>query len=131
VGHARQRAVLAVLLLDAGRAVPAEVLIDRVWGEDPPPAVRNGLYGYVARLKALLASGQDPGVSLSRRPGGYLLQAGPGRVDLGRFRRLVADAAAAAGDDERAGAALGQAVGLWRGPALGGLDSPWLNAMRI
>jgi DNA-binding SARP family transcriptional activator/tetratricopeptide (TPR) repeat protein len=130
VGHARQRAVLAVLLLDAGRAVPAEVLIDRVWGEDPPPAVRNGLYGYVARLKALLASGQDPGVSLSRRPGGYLLQAGPGRVDLGRFRRLVADAAAAAGDDERAGAALGQAVGLWRGPALGGLDSPWLNAMR-
>jgi DNA-binding SARP family transcriptional activator len=128
-GHARQRAVLAVLALEAGRAVPAEVLIDRVWGEDPPRSVRNVLYGYVTRLKALLASGQDLGVTLSRRPGGYLLRAGPGQVDLGRFRSLVADAAAA-GDDERAGAALGEAVGLWRGPALAGLDSPWLNGMR-
>jgi len=129
-GHARQRAVLAVLLLDLGRPVPAEVLIDRVWGERPPQSVRNVLYGYVARLKGLLASVGDPGVTLARRPGGYLLRAGPGQVDLTRFRRLVADAAAAAADDERAGAALGEAVGLWRGPALTGLDSPWLNAMR-
>jgi DNA-binding SARP family transcriptional activator len=128
-GHARQRAVLAALLLDAGRAVPAEMLIDRVWGEDPPRSARNVLYGYVARLKALIASGQDPGASLSRHPGGYLLQAGPGQVDLARFRRLVAEAADA-GDDERAAAALGEAAGLWRGPALAGLDSPWLNAMR-
>jgi len=138
-GHARQRAVLAALLLDAGRVVPANVLIDRVWGEDPPRSVRNVLYGYVGRLKALIASAQnaaghhgggaEASVSLSRRPGGYLLRAGPDQVDLVRFRRLVAEAAAA-GDDERAGAALGQAAGLWRGPALAGLDSPWLNAMR-
>jgi DNA-binding SARP family transcriptional activator len=128
-GHARQRAVLAVLLLDAGRAVPVEVLIDRVWGEEPPRSARSVVYGYVARLRALIASGQDPGVSLSRRPGGYLLQAAPDQVDLARFRRLVADAAAA-GNDERAGAALGEAVALWRGPALDGLDSPWLNGMR-
>jgi DNA-binding SARP family transcriptional activator/Tfp pilus assembly protein PilF len=129
-GHARQRAVLAVLLLDAGRVVPLEVLIDRVWGNHPPRSVRNVVYGYVGRLKALLASTGDPGGTLSRRPGGYLLQAGPDQVDVFRFRRLVAEAAAAAGDDERAGAALGEAVALWRGPALGGLDSPWLNAMR-
>jgi DNA-binding SARP family transcriptional activator/Tfp pilus assembly protein PilF len=129
-GHARQRAVLAVLLLDAGRAVPPEVLIDRVWGEDPPRSVRNVLYGYVARLRALVASGTDPSAGLSRRPGGYLLRVGPDQVDLGRFRRLVADAADQAGDDRRAGSALGEAAGLWRGPALGGLDSPWLNAMR-
>jgi DNA-binding SARP family transcriptional activator len=128
-GHARQRAVLAVLLLGAGRAVPPEVLIDRVWGEDPPRSVRNVVYGYVARLKALLASGQDPGVSLSRCTGGYLLQAGPDHVDLARFRRMVAQAAPA-GDDERAAAALGRALALWRGPALAGLDSPWLNATR-
>jgi DNA-binding SARP family transcriptional activator len=128
-GHARQRAVLAVLLLDLGRAVSPEVLIDRVWGEDPPRSVRNVAYGYVARLRALLISAGDPGVTLSRRPGGYLLQAGPDQVDLTRFRRLVAEAAAV-DDDERAGAALDRAVGLWRGPALAGLDSPWLNAMR-
>jgi DNA-binding SARP family transcriptional activator/tetratricopeptide (TPR) repeat protein len=139
VGHARQRAVLAVLLLAAGRAVPAEVLIDRVWGEDPPRSVRNVLYGYIARLKSLIASSQDAGsrdtrgpeasVSLSRQPGGYLVRAGSDQVDVARFRRLVAEAAAA-GDDERAAAALTEAVGLWRGPALAGLDSPWLNAMR-
>jgi DNA-binding SARP family transcriptional activator/tetratricopeptide (TPR) repeat protein len=133
-GHARQRAVLAVMLLDLGRAVPLEVLIDRVWGDDPPRSVRNVVYGYVARLKALIATGQDAegreaNVSLCRHPGGYLLHAAVGQVDLGRFRRLVAEASAT-GDDERAVAALGQAVGLWRGPALAGLDSPWLNAMR-
>jgi DNA-binding SARP family transcriptional activator/Tfp pilus assembly protein PilF len=128
-GHARQRAVLAVLLLDLGRVMPPEVLIDRVWGEDPPRSVRNLVYGYVARLKAVIASGQDPRASLSRRRGGYLLQATPDQVDLARFRSLVA-AAAAAGDDERAAAALGEALALWRGAALAGLDSPWLNGMR-
>jgi DNA-binding SARP family transcriptional activator/Tfp pilus assembly protein PilF len=138
-GHARQRAVLAVLLLDAGRAVPADVLIDRVWGDQPPRSVRNVLSGYVGRLKALIAIAQDgdghdrggaeASMSLSRRAGGYLLQAGPGRVDLARFRGLVAEAAAA-GDDERASVLLAEAVALWRGTALAGLDSPWLNAMR-
>jgi DNA-binding SARP family transcriptional activator/Tfp pilus assembly protein PilF len=128
-GHARQRAVLAVLAMDAGRVVPLDLLIDRVWGEDPPRSVRNLVYGYVARLKALIVSVQEPDVRLSRRPGGYLLQAAPDQVDLGRFRRLVAGAAAAA-DDERAAAGLREAVALWRGPALAGLDSPWLNAMR-
>jgi DNA-binding SARP family transcriptional activator len=133
-GHARQRAVLAILLLDLGRAVPLEVLIDRVWGDDPPLSARNVVYGYVARLKALIASGQDAegaaaNVTLSRRSGGYLLQAGPDRVDVARFRRLVAEASAA-GEDDRAVAALREALALWRGPALGTLDSPWLNAMR-
>jgi DNA-binding SARP family transcriptional activator/tetratricopeptide (TPR) repeat protein len=129
-GHARQRAVLAVLLLDLGRAVPLEALIDRVWGEDPPRSVRNIIYGYVARLKMLVCSGQDPGVSLSRGTGGYLLQAAPEQVDVRRFRTLAADAAAAARDDERAAGLLGEALALWRGPALTGLDSPWLNGMR-
>jgi DNA-binding SARP family transcriptional activator/tetratricopeptide (TPR) repeat protein len=133
-GHARQRAVLAILLLDLGRAMPLEVLIDRVWGDDPPRSVRNVVYGYVARLKALIAAGQDANgpeanVSLSRRSGGYLLRAGPDQVDMVRFRRLVAEAAGA-GDDEGAAVALGEALALWRGPALAGLDSPWLNAMR-
>jgi DNA-binding SARP family transcriptional activator len=128
-GHARQRAVLAVLLLDVGLSVQLEVLIDRVWGEHPPRSARNTLYGYVGRLKALIASGQDPDAMLSRRSGGYVLRAGPERVDVGRFRRLVADAATA-GDDDRAGQALREAVTLWRGAALAGLDSPWLNGQR-
>jgi DNA-binding SARP family transcriptional activator len=128
-GHARQRAVLAVLVLEAGRAVPLEVLIDRVWGEDPPRSVRNLVYGYAGRLKALIADGQDRDVALSRRADGYLLHVRPGQVDAGRFRALAAEAKAAA-DDGHAGAALAAALALWRGQALAGLDSPWLNGQR-
>jgi tetratricopeptide (TPR) repeat protein len=129
-GHPRQRAVLAVLLLDLGRVIPAQLLIDRVWGEDPPGSVRNVLYGYVARLRAVVAGAADPDVTLARGHGGYLLQARPEQVDACRFRRLVAEAAQASGDDERGAVLLRQALALWRGPALGGTESPWLQAMR-
>jgi DNA-binding SARP family transcriptional activator len=129
IGHARQRSVLAVLLLDLGQVVPAERLIDRVWGEDPPASVRNVLYGCVAKLKAALARAQDPHVRLARRSGGYLLEADHDQVDLCRFRRQVGEAAMT-GDDEQAAALLRTALGLWQGPALAGLDSPWLSGMR-
>jgi DNA-binding SARP family transcriptional activator/tetratricopeptide (TPR) repeat protein len=128
-GHARQRALLAVLVLELGRVVPPDKLIDRVWGEKPPASVRNALYTYVARLKAVIAATADGEVSLSRRQGGYLLQAAPSRVDLFRFRQLVADATAA-GDDEQIARCLHSALALWRGPALTGVDSPWLGATR-
>jgi len=128
-GHPRQRAVLAVLLLDLGRVVPTELLIDRVWGENPPGSVRNVLYGYVGRLRGVVAGAADPEATLARRRGGYLLQARPGQLDLHRFRRLIAEAATA-GDDGHAAGRLREALGLWRGPALAGLDSPWLHGMR-
>jgi DNA-binding SARP family transcriptional activator/tetratricopeptide (TPR) repeat protein len=129
-GHARQRAVLAVLLLELGRVVSPELLIDRVWGDAPPASVRNVLYGNIARLKSVLASAQDASVSLSRQPGGYQLRADPGQVDLYRFRRLVAEAGAVSGDDARAAQSLRGALGLWHGSALAGVASPWLEAMR-
>jgi DNA-binding SARP family transcriptional activator len=129
-GHARQRAVLAVLLLELGRVVSPELLIDRVWGDDPPASVRNVLYGNIARIKSVLVSAQDAGASLSREPGGYQLRADPEQVDLYRFRRLVAEAAAAADDDVQAAQSLRSALALWYGPALAGVASPWLKAMR-
>ncbi len=52
IGHARQRAVLAVLLVEVNRAVPLEALIDRAWGERLPRHPRDTLYGYVSRLRA-------------------------------------------------------------------------------
>jgi DNA-binding SARP family transcriptional activator/tetratricopeptide (TPR) repeat protein len=129
-GHARQRSVLAVLILDLCRAVPAGLLIDRVWGEDPPASVRNVLYGYVARLRAMIADAGGPGTSLTRDQSGYLLQAEPGQVDICCFRRLVAEASAAGRDDRRAAMLLDDALKIWRGPALAGLSSPWLDGMR-
>ncbi len=74
-GHARQRAVLAVLLFDLGQVVPVTRLIDRVWGDDPPASVRNVLYGYVANLRAVITRTGDPDVTLTRQSGGYRLDA--------------------------------------------------------
>jgi DNA-binding SARP family transcriptional activator len=128
-GHARQRAVLAVLLLDLGRVVTPELLIDRVWGHAPPTSVRNVLYGYVARLRAVMTDPADPEVALARCQGGYLLRARSEQLDLCGFRRLVA-AAGVAADDQHAVVQLRAALGLWRGPALAGLESPWLRGMR-
>jgi DNA-binding SARP family transcriptional activator/Tfp pilus assembly protein PilF len=129
IGHARQRAVLAVLILELGRVVPTEQLIDRIWGHEPPATVRNVVYSYVARLKAAFADAAEPAAQLGRRAGGYVLEAPPGQCDLYRFRAMVAAAAVAGGDDQ-AGALLRGAVSLWRGPALAGLGGAWLEGMR-
>jgi DNA-binding SARP family transcriptional activator/tetratricopeptide (TPR) repeat protein len=128
-GHARQRAVLAVLVLELGRVVPAEVLVDRVWGEDPPRSVRGALYGYASRLRALTAEGGEPPAVLARRAGGYVLEAAPEQVDVQVFRRLAAEAAAVS-DHERAVGLLRRAAGLWQGSALGGVTSAWLDGVR-
>lgn len=129
VGHARQRAVLAVLVLEPGRVVPAELLIDRIWADDPPATVRNVVYSYVARLKSAIAGAGDPAVGLGRRAGGYVLEAPADQSGLYRFRALVAQAAAA-GADRQAEALLRGAVRLWRGPALASLTGAWLAGMR-
>ena len=131
VGHAMQRSVLAVLLLDRGRVVPTERLIDRVWGDEPPASVRNVLYGYIGKLRAALASASTGGASttLARRAGGYELEAAEGHIDLYRFRRQVAAAAAAPDDASRADC-LRAALREWQGPALAGVDSAWLRTMR-
>jgi DNA-binding SARP family transcriptional activator len=130
IGHAKQRAVLAVLLLNLGRAVSAERLIDRVWGQERPASVRNLLYGYVGKLKAAITDAEEPRVILARRSEGYLLEASPEQVDLYRFRRQLSESAAVKDDDERIMTLLGSALGLWHGPALAGLHSPWLDGMR-
>jgi DNA-binding SARP family transcriptional activator len=117
LGGARQRSVLAVLLLNAGATVPASVLIDEVWGEEPPATAANLLQGYVSALRKEL--GHD---TIATRGRGYAVEAA--ELDLRRFERLADDAdglppAVAA---ER----LGDALALWRGPAFADLlDEPF------
>ena len=127
LGHARQRYVLGVLLIEAGRPVPVDQLIDRVWGEDTPQRVAGTLYSYLSRLRGALAEAAD--VEIQRRPGGYVLTADPQTVDLHRFRRLVTLARSAESDHIGADL-LTQATGLWRGEPLAGLDTPWSDATR-
>ncbi|MDQ0578637.1 BTAD domain-containing putative transcriptional regulator [Streptomyces rishiriensis] len=130
LGHARQRCVLAVLLVDANQVVSVDQLVERVWADRPPQRARNTVYGYVSRLRRALAVAQ--GAEIVRRSGGYVLDVEAVAVDLHRFRDVAARARAAARNeqDERAATLFGQALGLWRGDAFAGLDTPWVNALR-
>ncbi len=115
LGGPRQRAVLAVLLLRAGEVVPCSVLVDAVWGNDPPDSATNLLQGYVSGLRKVL--GRE--VIETAGPG-YRLRALPEASDLRRFERLVADGAAAMarGRPDEARDRFGEALRLWQGPAL-------------
>jgi DNA-binding SARP family transcriptional activator len=126
LGHAKQRCVLAVLLMDAGRAVPVTDLIDRVWGHRPPDAALNVLYGYVARLRKALG---PAGVPVVRRSGSYQIDVDPDRVDVHRFRRLLS-AVPAAGPPAGALPILDEALGLWRGTPFTGLSGAWVTMIR-
>ncbi|MEU8819078.1 BTAD domain-containing putative transcriptional regulator [Actinoplanes sp. NPDC048796] len=126
LGHARQRSVLAALLVEVGRPVTVDQLIDRVWGAEAPQRAAGALYSYLSRLRTALA---DAGVGIERRPGGYALTADPEAVDLHRFRRLVA-LARGAESDRSAAEQITKALELWRGEPFAGLDTPWLSATR-
>ncbi|HSK57462.1 MAG TPA: BTAD domain-containing putative transcriptional regulator, partial [Actinomycetospora sp.] len=126
-GHARQRCVLAALLVDVGRPVPVDQLVDRVWADRPPYRARNALSAYVSRLRHLLAD--IPAVRITRGPGGYVLTTDPASVDLHRFRRLVAEARAASRPADAA-ALYDRALGLWRGEPFATIDTPWFAGLR-
>src|SRR6516225_9496403 len=82
---AKERAVLAYLLLYAGQAVSADRLIDELWGDEPPEAARNSLQVRVSGLRRAL--GRDRIVSGSS---GYRIRIEHGELDLSRFEELTA-----------------------------------------
>jgi DNA-binding SARP family transcriptional activator/tetratricopeptide (TPR) repeat protein len=118
VSAPKWRALLAVLLLSPGQVVSAGQLADEVWGDDPPPGARKLVSGYVAALRRL--TGDPDGRVLVTRAPGYRLMVAPADLDVSRFEDLVAAArgALAAGDDAGAAGLAGEALALWRGPAL-------------
>src|SRR5262245_66015303 len=85
LGPRKQRAVLAVLLLNANHVVSTERLIDDLWGDSPPSTARSALQVYVAGLRKAL---RDGGASLRTRPPGYVLELAAGVLDLDRFMHL-------------------------------------------
>ncbi|MGY1787681.1 AfsR/SARP family transcriptional regulator [Geodermatophilus sp. SYSU D00698] len=131
LGGARLHAALSLLLVHAGRPVPADALGDAMWGERSPGRSSSTLDSHVWRLRRALEPGRPPGAPsavLVREPGGYRLVADPESVDSRRFARLAAAAAALlpAGRPHEAAAVAEQALGLWRGrpwPAVA--DRPW------
>ncbi|KQX61214.1 hypothetical protein ASD48_28950 [Streptomyces sp. Root1310] len=140
LGPAKRRTVLAALLVDAGRWVAAETLIDRVWGEDPPAQVRATLYAHIARIRRVLldaaphltggAEGPPSAPSLLRGSGGYRLDVPRDLVDVHRFRSLVERARRTDRSDAVRVATLREAMGLWQGEPLAGLPGDWAARTR-
>ena len=111
IGGGRQRKLLAILALRANEFVGSERLIEELWGERPPGTAAKALQGYISQLRKTL--GHEV---LLTRPGGYVLQAAPGQLDVHRFEQLVEQARDA--EPREAAEKLREALALWRGPAL-------------
>ncbi|WP_326733125.1 AfsR/SARP family transcriptional regulator [Streptomyces phaeochromogenes] len=127
VGGARLRALLTVLALRPGRTVPTAVLVDEVWGADPPADATGALQALVGRLRRAL--GAD---AIASAEGGYRLRAAADDIDLHRFERLAGEGvrALADGDPGKAAVVLDDALALWRGPALADLPDRTAESSR-
>lgn len=117
IARGKPRALLALLLLSAGRVVPVERLIDELWGDAPPATAATALHVYVSGLRKALGEG-----TIVTHEAGYSINAGPGSVDVQRFEELRAEARDAA--PEQAASLLAEALAIWRGPALADVPLP-------
>lgn len=119
LGGAKERGLLALLLLHANELVSRDVLVDGLWGAQPPASARHSLEAYMSRLRKALGNGE----LIESRAGGYVLRLDPARLDLTCFERLLDEgqAALAEGFPERAARKLGEALALWHGDPLADL----------
>jgi DNA-binding SARP family transcriptional activator len=111
LGGSKQRALLALLLLNAGRVVPTDTLVDQLWGERPPRTAVTSLQNFVSQLRKLLG----PEAVVTKSPG-YLLHVERSQIDAFRFEEMLNEARAL-GAAERS-RKLVEALALWRGSAL-------------
>jgi DNA-binding SARP family transcriptional activator len=121
LGTPKQRAVLAVLLINRNRAVGTESLVTAAWDESPAPVVRASIQSYVSNLRRILASAEvDAHTVLASAPPGYRLSVASGDCDLDRFitKKTAGLHAAEAGQLEEASGHFSAALAEWRGPVL-------------
>ena len=122
IAAGKQRALLAILLLNANRTVSREQLIDALWGENVPDSAHKMVQIHVSQLRKAL-----PEPRLHTRAPGYLLEMGDDELDLSRFERSVAGArqALSQNNPRKARELLAGALALWRGPALTEFAEPF------
>ncbi|MEE3064220.1 MAG: BTAD domain-containing putative transcriptional regulator [Actinomycetota bacterium] len=119
LGAPKQRAVLAMLVINRNRPVSVDALIGAVWDDDPVPAARISIQSHVSNLRRLLR-GAEAEQLLASVPPGYQLSIADADCDLGRFstEKAAGTQAAAAGRFEDASSHLSAALSEWRGPVL-------------
>ncbi|QGN46737.1 BTAD domain-containing putative transcriptional regulator [Micromonospora sp. WMMD558] len=135
LGPSKRRAVLAVLLLAAGRPVSTTQIVDAVWPDDPPANGPNVVQKYVAGLRRILEperSPRTPGQVLALTDAGYVLHVSPDSLDAVRFEQAVrrAERHREAGRPTDALAELSAALELWRGEPFTGFAGPFFEAAR-
>jgi SARP family transcriptional regulator, regulator of embCAB operon len=130
IGSPQQRAVLALLLLNEGRQVSVDHLVQGLWGLDAPASAIGVVRTYISRLKRVLTEAEgnptDTEAQIGSDRGGYRLQVNPMAVDVTLFRASLSGAREARrrGDLVEASRQLRRGLALWRGPALGGVGGP-------
>jgi DNA-binding SARP family transcriptional activator len=123
LGGAKQRALLALLLLDPNRVVSRDRLIDELWHTDPPETAPTALQVYVSQLRKAL--GRD---LILTQPPGYLIRVSDGELDLHCFERLVATARTE--EPAQAARLLREGLALWRGAPLAELGDSFARSER-
>ena len=121
LGTPKQRAVLAMLVINRNRPVSIDALINAAWDQWPPAEARASLHSYVSNLRRLLGkAGVDPRTVLVSEPPGYRLNVAEIACDIGRFitEKNAGAQAAASGKFEFASRHLKSALAEWRGPVL-------------
>jgi len=123
LGGGKQRTLLAILLINSNQVMPANRLIDLLWGEQPPETTNNVLQVYISQFRKVLEPEHRRGTPyqvLMSQPAGYQLRVGAGRLDADRFEALFEKGrlALAGHDPLTAATALRNALDMWRGPAL-------------
>jgi DNA-binding SARP family transcriptional activator/tetratricopeptide (TPR) repeat protein len=114
----RHRAVLGYLLLNAGRVISMERLIDAMWGHDRPDTARSQIHASITAIRRVLR-GAGAVHLLQTRTGGYVAAPEPGRLDTQRFTELVA-----AGEPR-------EALSLWTGEALADIHAHYVEGARM
>jgi DNA-binding SARP family transcriptional activator len=127
----RQRALLAALALERGRAVPVDRLVDVLWDASPPATARAKVQTHVSALRQAIgrdARGSDG--PLLTRPPGYALRCDGVELDLAEFEKLTAWAGESAGSGQPAAASglYADALALWRGSAFADVESPLIRS---
>jgi DNA-binding SARP family transcriptional activator len=130
LGAAKTRIVLACLLLRRGAVVPTDELVDRLWGENPPPGARNAVHTYVRRLRGALGAA---GRLIQTEPAGYVIEVPADALDSDQFRGHMARArsAADAGDTATESRELRAGLALWRGAPLSDVPSELLHRSEV
>jgi DNA-binding SARP family transcriptional activator/Tfp pilus assembly protein PilF len=131
IRQAKQRVLLAALLLAADRVVPVDALAEALWGSVTPPSARNTVRNYVKRLRDAL--GEDGRVRISSQPRGYLMQVSPDELDIRRFEVRLGAAREAVRNGFWTSAAdqASAALLLWQGEALADIDSDLLRQREV